>query len=44
MDGRRLNGLAPRGDFLESGKTLNDLGRAGAFIRQRKHICAPTTP
>jgi len=44
MGGRRLSGPAHRWDFLESGKTLNDLRRAGAFIRQRKHICAPTAP
>jgi hypothetical protein len=41
MGARRLNGC---GDFLESGKTLNDLGRTGAIIRDRDHICAPPSP
>jgi hypothetical protein len=43
MGARRLNSRR-RGDFLESGKTLNDLGRIGAIIRDHKHICAPPTP
>ena len=33
-----------RGDFLESGKTLNVLGPTGAIIRDRDHICAPPAP
>jgi hypothetical protein len=43
MGRRRLSGPACRA-FLESGETLSDLRRTGAFIRQRKHICAPSAP
>jgi hypothetical protein len=43
MGARRLKGRPPAG-FLESGKTLNNLGRTGAIIRDRKHICAPPMP
>jgi hypothetical protein len=39
----RLNGRLPP-EFLESGKTLNDLGQTGAIICNRDHICAPPPP
>jgi hypothetical protein len=43
MGGRRLNG-ARRPAFSQSGEILNDLGRTGAIIRDRHHICAPPAP
>jgi len=36
--------LPIHGPSLKSGKTLNDLGRTGAIIRKRDHICAPPSP
>jgi len=35
---------SPVGPFLESGKTLKDLGRTCAIIRDRDHICGPSLP
>jgi hypothetical protein len=43
VGGGWLTGLPPR-VFFESGKTLSDLGRTGAIICDRDHICAPATP
>ena len=43
VGGGWLTGLPPR-VFFESGKTLSDLGRTGAIICDRDHICAPPTP